>query len=115
MDDLSGRRPEAALAAGVVSEALNLALGERGSVHVKPGRDVVTDADVAAWEHVSARCLERGAAIRRLRDWTRTIVARREWTVSIDSVGVAQLMRRQAPARTGGRCGSAELGAGART
>jgi hypothetical protein len=35
--------------------------------------------------------------------------------VSIDSVGVAQLMRRQAPARTGGRCGSAELGAGVRT
>jgi hypothetical protein len=55
MDDLSGRRPEAALAAGVVSEALNLALGERGSVHVKPGRDVVTDADVAVEDLIRTR------------------------------------------------------------
>jgi hypothetical protein len=68
-----------------------------------------------AWEHVSARCLERGAAMRRLRDWTGTIGARREWTVSINGVGVAQLMRRKAPAHTGGRCGSAELGTGGRT
>jgi hypothetical protein len=53
--------------------------------------------------------------MRRLRDWTGTIGTRREWTVSIDGVGVAQLMRRKAPAHTGGRCGSAELGAGGRT
>lgn len=55
MGDLSGWRTEAALVAGVVSEALSLALGERGAVHVKRGRDVVTDADVAVEDLIRTR------------------------------------------------------------
>jgi myo-inositol-1(or 4)-monophosphatase len=63
MDGLSGWRKEAALVAGVVGEALDLALGERGSVHVKQGRDVVTDADVAVEQLIRARLQAHDAGV----------------------------------------------------
>ena len=63
MGDLAGWRTEAALVADVVSEALSLALGERGAVHVKRGRDVVTDADVAVEDLIRTRLQGHGDGV----------------------------------------------------
>jgi myo-inositol-1(or 4)-monophosphatase len=63
MDDLSGLGAEAALIAGVVGEALSLALAERGAMHVKQGRDVVTDADVAVEDLIRTRLQEHDSDV----------------------------------------------------
>lgn len=64
MDELAGWRPEAAVLAGIVDEALALALAGRGrgAVRAKDGRDVVTDADVAVEDLIRTRLTALGGA-----------------------------------------------------
>jgi myo-inositol-1(or 4)-monophosphatase len=55
VEELRSLRPEAAVAAAVVREALALAVAGRGEVTVKSGRDVVTEADVGVEDLVRGR------------------------------------------------------------